>query len=371
MESDSAATPAPPAVELCPAQRRALDALLRGLDVWNLGVVSAETGAGRTTVLRAAHAAVGGASLGMADFVDALGGGRHPQALEETFHGVVSDALSNAPAVFVDDLNLLAAVAGGGCHFYPRSGMLDVALTALAAQRAGLSAHLVFYGAPAGGAPAGNGVLYGLAGAEVTHTRDDERSSVDGALERLAADLERGGRRPYLIPRGGATALGCAGYVRASLELAAQLADLGVTPARVVLATGSCGTQAGLEVGARWLQAPFGITGVTVSRPAAECVERIRSLAGACAELLGLRVGPVQPEVLGGYLGPGYGKRSPEGEAAMRLLARTEGLLLDPVFTAKAMAALVDLARDGAGPVVFWHTGGAATALMGGGDAPS
>lgn len=259
-----------------------------------------------------------------------------------------------------------ALLTGGG----PQSN--HVALTALAARRAGLSAHLVFYGNPADGAAAGNGVLYGLAGAEVTHTGDDERSSVDAALERLATDLERAGRRPYVIPRGGATALGCAGYVGASLELAGQLAELGVTPARVVLATGSCGTQAGLEVGARWLQAPFRITGVTVSRPAAECVERIRSLAGACAELLGLRVGPVErPEVLDGYLGPGYGRLSVEGHAAMRLLARTEGLLLDPVFTAKAMAALVDLARDGEGPIVFWHTGGAATALMGGGDAPS
>jgi D-cysteine desulfhydrase len=256
-------------------------------------------------------------------------------------------------------------VTGGG----PQSN--HVALTALAAQRAGLSAHLVLYGTPTRVTPAGNAVLYALAGADVTHTGDDQRSSVDVALEQVAADLRRAGRRPYVIPRGGATALGCVGYVRASLELVAQLADLASTPARVVVATGSCGTQAGLAVGAGWLQAPFRIVGVTVSRPRTECVARIRSLAGACAELLGLRIGPVEPEVLDGYLGPGYGKRSPEGQAAARLLARTEGLLLDPVFTAKAMAAFVDLARDGEGPMVFWHTGGAATALMGGGDAPS
>jgi D-cysteine desulfhydrase len=256
-------------------------------------------------------------------------------------------------------------VTGGG----PQSN--HVALTALAAQRAGLSAHLVFYGTPTGATPAGNAVLYTLAGAGVTHTGDDERSSVDVTLERVAADLRRAGRQPYVIPRGGATALGCVGYVRASLELVAQLAELALTPTSVVVATGSCGTQAGLEVGAGWLQAPFRIVGVTVSRPRTECVARIRSLASACAELLGLRIGPVEPEVLDGYLGPGYGRRSPEGQAAMLLLARTEGLLLDPVFTAKAMAALVDLARDDEGPMVFWHTGGAATALMGGGDASS
>jgi D-cysteine desulfhydrase len=256
-------------------------------------------------------------------------------------------------------------VTGGG----PQSN--HVALTALAAQRAGLSTHLVFYGNPTGATPAGNAVLYALAGAAVTYTGDDERSSVDVTLEQVAADLRRAGRQPYVIPRGGATALGCVGYVRASLELVAQLAELALTPASVVVATGSCGTQAGLEVGAGWLQAPFRIVGVTVSRPRTECVARIRSLASACAELLGLRIGPVEPEVLDGYLGPGYGRRSPGGQAAMRLLVRTEGLLLDPVFTAKAMAALVDLARDGEGPMVFWHTGGAATALMGSGDAPS
>jgi D-cysteine desulfhydrase len=257
-------------------------------------------------------------------------------------------------------------VTGGG----PQSN--HVALTALAAQRAGLSAHLVFYGTPTGATPAGNEVLYTLAGAGVTYTGDDERASVDVAAEQVAVELRRAGRHPYVIPRGGATALGCAGYVLASLELLAQLADLAWTPARVVVATGSCGTQAGLEVGTRWLQAPYRITGVTVSRPRTECAARIRALSGACAELLGLRIGPVEEsEVLDGYLGPGYGKRSPQGHAAMRLLVRTEGLLLDPVFTAKAMAALVDLSHSGEGPMVFWHTGGAATALMGGGDAPS
>jgi D-cysteine desulfhydrase len=257
-------------------------------------------------------------------------------------------------------------VTGGG----PQSN--HVALTALAAQRAGLSAHLVFYGTPTGAPPAGNEVLYTLAGAAVTYTGDDERASVDATLEQVAVELRRAGRHPYVIPRGGATALGCAGYVLASLELVAQLADLAWTPAGVVVATGSCGTQAGLEVGTRWLQAPYRIIGVTVSRPRTECAARIRALAGACAELLGLRIGPVEePEVLDAYLGPGYGKLSPEGHAAMRLLVRTEGLLLDPVFTAKAMAALVDLSRGGEGPMVFWHTGGAATALMGGGDAPS
>lgn len=240
------------------------------------------------------------------------------------------------------------------------------ALTALAAARAGLAAHLVFYGQPGDGRPQGNGVLNALAGAQITYTGDDERSSVDAALEQVAADLRTAGRTPYVIPRGGATALGCAGYLRASLELAGQLADLGVAPQRLVVATGSCGTQAGLELGARWLQAAYRIVGVTVSRPRSECLARITDLSRACAELVGLRSIAVDGvEVLDGYIGAGYGKPTEEGHAATELLARCEGLLLDPVFTAKAMAALLDLARDGGGPIVFWHTGGAPTAFVG------
>jgi D-cysteine desulfhydrase len=255
-------------------------------------------------------------------------------------------------------------VTGGG----PQSN--HTALTALAARRAGISAHLVFYGSPRPGPPAGNGILNRLSAAEVTYTGDDQRASVDPALEATAEKLRAEGHTPYVIPRGGATALGCTGYVRASLELAGQLAEDGLSPTHLVLATGSCGTQAGLVSGARWLQASYRVLGVTVSRPRAECVERIRVLARGSAELLGLDPGDAEDaeggiEVLAGYLGPGYGKASPEGGAAMELMARTEGLLLDPTFTAKAMAALVDLAAELApGPVVFLHTGGAPAAFV-------
>ncbi|CAN5201958.1 D-cysteine desulfhydrase [soil metagenome] len=250
-------------------------------------------------------------------------------------------------------------VTGGG----PQSN--HAALTALAGARAGLSTHLVVHGDPVEGPPEGNGVLTALAGADVTYTHDPDRTSVDAGTERLAGQLREAGRRPYVIPRGGATPLGCVGYLAASLELVSQLEELGVSPTHLVLATGSCGTQAGLEVGARWLQATYRVVGVTVSRPAEECVRRVRTLGDACAELSGLDVGPIRdPEVLDGYLGPGHGKPSPEGRAAAELAARTEGLVLDPVFTAKAMAALVDLSRDATGPIVFWHTGGAPAAFV-------
>jgi D-cysteine desulfhydrase len=109
------------------------------------------------------------------------------------------------------------------------------------------------------------------------------------------------------------------------------------------------------------------VLGVPVSRPPEECTERIARLATGCAERLGSDRVFTEADVhlLGGYLGPGYGKASPEGEDAAGLALRTEGLVLDPVFTAKAMAALIAESRAGrlTGRVVFLHTGGTPAAL--------
>src|SRR5205823_4927931 len=205
-------------------------------------------------------------------------------------------------------------------------------------------------------------------GAEVVFTGSPDRSSVDARLDEVAAKLTADGRHPYVIPRGGASATGAVGYAIAAVELAEQLAAAGLDSATVLLSTGSCGTQAGLVTGVA-LHTSFDleIVGVPVSRPPEECVERIARLATGCAERLGSdRVfSEAEIRLLGGYLGPGYGRASPEGDEAARLAARTEGLVLDPVFTAKAMAALVTEARRGAlsGPVVFLHTGGTPAAL--------
>ena len=241
-------------------------------------------------------------------------------------------------------------------------------LAALAARRCGLDPYLVCYGSPV--APSGNLLLDELAGADVRFTGDPDRASVDGGIDTLAGELRRSGRRPCVLPRGGATVLGAAGYVRASLELADQLLEAGLAPARLWLATGSCGTQAGLVAGARWLRAPYRVVGVTVSRPVEECVARVTAFACGVGQLLGLpgtdtRTGDVV--VVGGYLGPGYGVPSPAGEQAARLVARAEGVFLDPVFGAKAMASLADVALAGQldGPVVFLVTGGAPTLFSG------
>ena len=239
-------------------------------------------------------------------------------------------------------------------------------LAALAARICGLDPYLVFYGSPA--RPTGNLLLDELIGADVRFTGELDRSSVDQAMDKLGHVLAGEGRRPYVVPRGGATELGSAGYVRASLELADQLLATDLVPSHLWLATGSCGTQAGLVAGARWLGAPYEVVGVTVSRPAAECVARVSSLAEGVAEVLGLpqhRVDRVT--VRGGHIGPGYGQPSLEGQDAALLVARTEGVFLDPVFGAKAMAALLGAAREGQiiGPVVFLVSGGAPTLFAG------
>ena len=252
-------------------------------------------------------------------------------------------------------------VTGGG------SGSNHVQLTAAAAARLGLGCVVVCYGSPPADEPLGLRLTRRL-GADVVFTGSTERASVDSRLEDVAAKLTAGGRRPYVIPRGGASATGAVGYAMAAVELAEQAATAGLGDCAVLLATGSCGTQAGLVAGAAALSSVrLRVVGVPVSRPPEECVGRIVQLATGCAQRLGSGQAFTEADVnlLGGHLGPGYGQASPEGDEAAELALRTEALVLDPVFTAKAMAALIAEARAGrlAGPVVFLHTGGTPAAL--------
>lgn len=235
-------------------------------------------------------------------------------------------------------------------------------LAALGATTCGLQAELVYYGTPR--PIEGNLALVRLTGARVRFTGDPERASVDAGIEQVTAELREAGRRPYPLPRGGATPLGALGYVRGCVELATQVHEHGIDPAELWLSTGSCGTQAGLVAGLRAVGLRARIHGVTVSRPAGECRARVASLAAAASERGGLIVDPAPSEVVDGFLGPGYGLVSAEGRAAAALVARTEGVFLDPVFGAKAMAGLCARLREGPppdGPVVFLVTGGAPT----------
>jgi D-cysteine desulfhydrase len=238
-------------------------------------------------------------------------------------------------------------------------------LAALACVRHRIEPHIVCYGTSA--ADEGNMRLHRWLGVDVRFTGDPDRSSVDAGIEAATADLRAAGRRPYPVPRGGATPLGALGYVRASAELAAQLQALDAEPSALWLATGSCGTQAGLVAGAALTGARYEVVGVTVSRPVAESRERVRALAAAAAALSGAGAAAAEPTVLGGWIGPGYGAASAEGQMAARLLAEAEGVFLDPVFGAKAMAGLIAGCRAGRvrGTQVFLVSGGAPTLFTG------
>lgn len=259
---------------------------------------------------------------------------------------------------------LLADAQQSGCdHLVTGGGPGSnwAMLAALAARTRGLNTVLVCYGDPA--PPVGNMLLAEMAGAQIRFTGDYDRTSVDRGVDEVAAELRARGATPYPMGRGGATAVGALGYVAAAQELAVQLAGLGLAPAQLWLATGSCGTQAGLWAGAEWQALGAEVVGVTVSRSVDECVPRIAALARDTAERIGIPPPAGPPSVVGGHIGPGYGYRSREGDAAAQLVACTEGVFLDPVFAAKAMAALLAAAARGKvpGPVVFLVTGGAPT----------
>jgi D-cysteine desulfhydrase len=178
-------------------------------------------------------------------------------------------------------------------------------------------------------------------------------------MARAAAELEAAGRRPYVIPEGGSNALGAWGYVRAMEELAPDLARLG--RATIVYAAGSGGTGAGLIAGARLLGLDVRVVGVNVCDDRAYFVNAI----GAIVEdmRLGLPFDRARDvEIIDGYVGLGYARSRPEELRLIARVARTEGLVLDPVYTGKAFFGLVsELARAPGSlgeRVVFLHTGG-------------
>ena len=238
-------------------------------------------------------------------------------------------------------------------------------LTLAAAAREGLKCRLVIE-APAGGAfdpeASGNTFLFNLMGAErlivVANGAD-----LTAAMAIEAADLAAEGRKAYPIPVGGSNPRGALGYVACADEILAQSFDLGVAFDHIVTPSGSAGTHAGLLVGLVGRGAAVPLTGVNVSRPRAAQEAKVHDLALATAELLGLAPPSRETVVaLGDWVGPGYALPTPEMVEAVRMLGRLEGVLLDPVYTGKAMAGLIGLVRAGrfktSDHVLFLHTGG-------------
>jgi D-cysteine desulfhydrase len=261
---------------------------------------------------------------------------------------------------------LLADALAQGCdHLVTAGGPQSnwAMLAALAARTRGLGSTLVSFGDPPPEGPVGNHALAVLAGARLHFTGDADRSSADRGVDDMCARLRDEGLSPYGVHRGGATGLGALGYVLASTELGEQLDECGLRPRQLWLATGSCGTQAGLVAGRAWLSSPYDVVGVTVSRPKTECADRVARIAADACALIDVPSDDLQVEIVDGFLGPAKGVRSPAGDAAAELVARTEGVFLDPVFAAKAMAGLLAgiAAGEVDGPVVFLVSGGAPT----------
>lgn len=228
--------------------------------------------------------------------------------------------------------------------------------TAAAAAKAGLGCHLVLRGGP-GDRPGGNLLLDQLFGAHI-HWSGSPRT--DERMDEVVAELRAQGRQPFAIPLGGSTPLGAAGYAAAWAEMAAQAAALDLAFDHVIFATSSGGTQAGLSVGAGAERWSGRLVGISVDHPAAELARTADPLTHATAELLGV-ASPHPVVVYDDYIGAGYGIVGEVERAAILALARTEGLAVDPVYTGRALAGLIDLARKGhlGGRTLFWHTGGA------------
>jgi len=281
------------------------------------------------------------------DTLGLAGGGNKTRKLEF----LVADAL----AAGADTLITVGAVQSNHCR-----------LTLAAAAREGLKCRLVLEERVPGSYRAdasGNNFLFDLMGVErikVVASGTD----LGEAMTAIGADLAAEGRRGYVIPGGGSNPLGALGYVACANEILDQSFDLGLAFDHIVCASGSAGTHAGLLVGLSGRQAAIPLTGINVRRPRPEQEANVHALAAATADFLGLRR-PIDRDAvtaLDEWVGPGYSLPSDEMVEAVRMLARLEGVLLDPVYTGKAMAGLIGLVRRGAfsasDKVLFVHTGG-------------
>jgi len=239
-------------------------------------------------------------------------------------------------------------------------------LTAAAAVKEGLKCRLLIEERHAGTydpAGTGNNLLFDLLGVEAIEVVPAGTDLAAG-MARIAEGLKVEGRIPYVIPGGGSNALGALGYVACAGEIVAQSADLGVAFDAVVCASGSAGTHAGLLVGLEGARSGMPLTGVSVRRAQAEQVALVAGLAKRTAELLGQDAAIVADKTVvdDRWVGEGYALPTDTMIEAVRLLAAQEGVLLDPVYTGKAMAGLIGQVREGRWAkgqnILFVHTGG-------------
>lgn len=197
---------------------------------------------------------------------------------------------------------------------------------------------------------------------------------IDGDDDKVAAEMQRiqkklitEGKRPYLVPMGASNGLGSLGYMMAARELMIQWENMEINPSHIFLGTGSCGTHAGLLVGLRYFgNTTTKVVGISVSQPEEIKKENLRAVIEQIFEVIDLPEDLITEDDLiisGDYFGKAYAYPTPAANDAIRLLGEKEGIILDPVYTGKTMAGLIDMVKnnklENAKDIVFLHTGGA------------
>ena len=281
------------------------------------------------------------------DLLGLSAGGNKTRKLEF----LVADALAQG----ADTLITCGAVQSNHCR-----------LTLSAAVKEGLKCRLVLEERVPGTfntKASGNIFLFNLLGAEKIQVVS-AGSDMMAEMEQVAEEVATEGRKPYIIPGGGSNAIGATGYVACAQEILDQTFELGLNIDTLVCASGSAGTQAGLVTGFYGCNMNIPVVGINVSRAKEEQEDIVYGLIKETAEHVGVnsQIPPDAVNCFGDYVGPGYSLPTPEMAEAVKLVARTEGILLDPVYTGKTMAGLIDLVRQGyfkkENNILFVHTGG-------------
>lgn len=281
------------------------------------------------------------------DLLGLFPGGNKTRKLEF----VMADALAKG----ADSVVTCGAVQSNHCR-----------ITLAAARKEGLECHFVIEErVPGSYSPtaSGNNFLYHLMGVDSIRVVP-AKSDMIAEMEKTADELRRAGKKPYIIPGGASNPLGALGYVACAEEILAQSFEKGVSFDRIFVTSGSGGTHAGLAVGLWGNRSGIPLTGINISRPNSQQVPLVHSLAAETARYLGIEE-PLPEDLIqcfDEYVGEGYSLPTEAMTKAVVFLAKTESILLDPVYTGKAFAGMLDLIQKGfcrkGEKVLFVHTGG-------------
>jgi len=263
----------------------------------------------------------------------------------------IADAIENG----ADTIITCGAVQSNHCR-----------LTLAWAVKEGLDCHLVLEERVAGSYKpdgSGNNFLFNILGVKSTKVVPGG-SDMPAEMAKVAEQLQADGKKPYIIPGGASNSIGATGYVACAQEILQQLFEQGLKIDHMVVPSGSAGTHAGIVVGLYGTSAGIPVSGINVSRPKDVQENIVHKLAVETAERVGMRGELPATEItcFDSYVGPGYSLPTESMVEAVKLLARTESILLDPVYSGKAMAGLIDLVRNDhfepGSNVLFLHTGG-------------